>query len=57
MGGERRKGRTIDLGFAWTDLGGVEVGFFDVPGHERFIKNRLAGDRRGRRRAVRGRRR
>ncbi|MEK7251635.1 MAG: selenocysteine-specific translation elongation factor [Actinomycetota bacterium] len=40
---ERRRGLTIDLGFAWTDLGGVDVGFVDVPGHERFIKNMLAG--------------
>ena len=41
---EKRRGLTIDLGFAWTDLGsGVEVGFIDVPGHERFIKNMLAG--------------
>ncbi len=40
---EKRRGLTIDLGFAWTDLGGVEVGFVDVPGHERFIKNMLAG--------------
>ncbi|MBI5156881.1 MAG: selenocysteine-specific translation elongation factor [Acidimicrobiia bacterium] len=40
---EQRRGLTIDLGFAWTDLGGGEVGFVDVPGHERFIKNMLAG--------------
>jgi selenocysteine-specific elongation factor len=41
---ERRRGLTIDLGFAWTDLGtGDETGFVDVPGHERFIKNMLAG--------------
>ena len=41
---EQRRGLTIDLGFAWADLGtGVEVGFVDVPGHERFIKNMLAG--------------
>jgi selenocysteine-specific elongation factor len=40
---EQRRGLTIDLGFAWTDLGGREVGFVDVPGHERFIKNMLAG--------------
>ena len=41
---EKRRGLTIDLGFSWTDLGdGTEVGFVDVPGHERFIKNMLAG--------------
>ncbi len=41
---EKERGLTIDLGFAWTNLGaGVEVGFVDVPGHERFIKNMLAG--------------
>ncbi len=41
---EKRRGLTIDLGFAWTVLpGGPEVGFVDVPGHERFIKNMLAG--------------
>jgi selenocysteine-specific elongation factor len=41
---EKRRGLTIDLGFAWTTLpGGTEVSFVDVPGHERFIKNMLAG--------------
>jgi selenocysteine-specific elongation factor len=41
---EKERGLTIDLGFAWTTLGdGTEVGFVDVPGHERFIKNMLAG--------------
>jgi len=41
---EKRRGLTIDLGFAWTTLeGDVDVGFVDVPGHERFIKNMLAG--------------
>ncbi len=41
---ERRRGLTIDLGFAWAHLpGGREVSFVDVPGHERFIKNMLAG--------------
>jgi selenocysteine-specific elongation factor len=41
---EKARGLTIDLGFAWTRLGdGQEVGFVDVPGHERFIKNMLAG--------------
>jgi selenocysteine-specific elongation factor len=41
---ERRRGLTIDLGFAWTTLpGGPEVAFVDVPGHERFVPNMLAG--------------
>lgn len=41
---EKRRGLTIDLGFAWTTLpSGRVVGFVDVPGHERFIKNMLAG--------------
>lgn len=40
---EKRRGLTIDLGFAWTTVGGVEVSFVDVPGHERFVKNMLAG--------------
>lgn len=41
---EKRRGITIDLGFAHLDLeGGVRVGFVDVPGHERFVKNMLAG--------------
>ncbi|MCL1598936.1 MAG: GTP-binding protein, partial [Actinomycetia bacterium] len=40
---EKQRGLTIDLGFAWTDIGGQAVGFVDVPGHERFIKNMLAG--------------
>ncbi len=40
---EKRRGITIDLGFADLDLGGVRIGFVDVPGHERFIKNMLAG--------------
>src|SRR5713226_9627794 len=41
---EKRRGLTIDLGFAWTTLpSGREVGFVDVPGHERFIGNMLAG--------------
>ncbi len=40
---EKQRGLTIDLGFAWTDIGGRTVGFVDVPGHERFIKNMLAG--------------
>ena len=41
---ERRRGLTIDLGFAWTALPGAgEVAFVDVPGHERFVPNMLAG--------------
>jgi selenocysteine-specific elongation factor len=40
---EKERGLTIDLGFAWTRLGDDVVGFVDVPGHERFIKNMLAG--------------
>jgi selenocysteine-specific elongation factor len=41
---EKARGLTIDLGFAWTKLpGGPEVSFVDVPGHERFMKNMLAG--------------
>src|SRR6516165_1742402 len=55
---EKRRGITIDLGFAHLDLPstalgdteqgrtigeGVRVGFIDVPGHERFVKNMLAG--------------
>ena len=44
---EQRRGLTIDLGFAWTDLDGpsgpVTVSFVDLPGHERFIANMLTG--------------
>src|ERR687896_393817 len=41
---EKRRGLTIDLGFAWLQLpSGHEVGLIDVPGHERFIRNMLAG--------------
>ena len=41
---EKRRGITIDLGFAHLDLGeGIRVGFVDVPGHERFVRNMLAG--------------
>ncbi|MFF5232812.1 selenocysteine-specific translation elongation factor [Dactylosporangium sp. NPDC000521] len=41
---ERRRGMTIDLGFAWTALpSGATVAFVDVPGHERFVPNMLAG--------------
>jgi selenocysteine-specific elongation factor len=40
---EKRRGITIDLGFAFLDLGAVRLGFVDVPGHERFVRNMLAG--------------
>ena len=41
---ERRRGLTIDLGFAWTALpSGAQIAFVDVPGHERFVTNMLAG--------------
>ncbi len=41
---EKERGMTIDLGFAWLRLpSGREVSIVDVPGHERFIKNMLAG--------------
>lgn len=40
---ERRRGLTIDLGFAWTELDGDTLAFVDVPGHERFVPNMLAG--------------
>ncbi|MFC5053381.1 SelB C-terminal domain-containing protein [Saccharothrix xinjiangensis] len=40
---ERRRGLTIDLGFAWTRLASGPVAFVDVPGHERFTANMLAG--------------
>jgi len=41
---EKRRGLTIDLGFAWFTLpSGRDVGVVDVPGHERFIRNMLAG--------------
>jgi len=41
---EKARGISIDLGFAyWRTEGGATVGFVDVPGHERFIRNMLAG--------------
>jgi selenocysteine-specific elongation factor len=45
---EKRRGITIDLGFAYTQLAGpagevLRFGFVDVPGHERFVRNMLAG--------------
>src|SRR3954467_7367068 len=40
---EKARGITIDLGFAWLQDGDLQVGFVDVPGHERFLHNALAG--------------
>src|SRR4051812_11449961 len=40
---EKARGITIDIGFATLDLGDYRLGIVDVPGHERFIKNMLAG--------------
>ena len=41
---EKRRGITIELGFAWVDIpGGERLGIVDVPGHERFVKNMVAG--------------
>ena len=40
---EKRRGITIDIGFATLDLGDYRLGIVDVPGHERFVKNMLAG--------------
>src|SRR5712671_1887838 len=40
---EKRRGITIDLGFAFLEENGVLFGFVDVPGHERFVSNMLAG--------------
>jgi selenocysteine-specific elongation factor len=40
---EKRRGITIDLGFAFLEEAGVRFGFVDVPGHERFVSNMLAG--------------
>jgi selenocysteine-specific elongation factor len=40
---EKARGITIDLGFAHAEIGGYDVAFVDVPGHERFVKNMLAG--------------
>ncbi|BBX18720.1 selenocysteine-specific translation elongation factor [Mycolicibacterium duvalii] len=40
---EQRRGLTIDLGFAWTTLEDRQIAFVDVPGHERFVGNMLAG--------------
>src|SRR5258705_9961885 len=40
---EKARGITIDLGFAHQEIDGVNFAFVDVPGHERFVKNMLAG--------------
>ena len=40
---EKRRGITIDLGFAFLEQNGVRFGLVDVPGHERFVSNMLAG--------------
>lgn len=40
---EKVRGITIDLGFAHAEIEGVHVAFVDVPGHERFVRNMLAG--------------
>src|SRR5579859_5532284 len=40
---EKRRGITIDLGFAFLELPGVRIGFVDVPGHEKFVSNMLSG--------------
>ena len=40
---EKKRGITIDLGFADLEIDNVRLGFVDVPGHERFVKNMLAG--------------
>ncbi len=40
---EKRRGITVDLGFAELSIGDVHFGFVDVPGHEKFVKNMLAG--------------
>ena len=40
---EKRRGLTIDLGFAFTQIAEQQIGFIDVPGHIRFLRNMLAG--------------
>src|SRR5213078_4598847 len=40
---EKKRGITIDIGFAALDLGDYSLGIVDVPGHERFVRNMLAG--------------
>src|SRR6476469_7740540 len=41
---EKARGITIDIGFAHLNLGEYRLGIVDVPGHERFVKNMLAGE-------------
>jgi selenocysteine-specific elongation factor len=40
---EKRRGITIDLGYAFLEMDGVQIAFVDVPGHEKFVRNMLAG--------------
>src|SRR5579862_7256291 len=40
---EKRRGITLDIGFAFLELDDISFGFVDVPGHERFVRNMLAG--------------
>ena len=40
---EKRRGMTIDLGFAYLPRASGTIGFVDVPGHERFVRNMLCG--------------
>ncbi len=40
---EKTRGLTIELGFAYAEFGGKRVGFVDVPGHQKFIRNMIAG--------------
>jgi selenocysteine-specific elongation factor len=40
---EKRRGITLDIGFAFLQIQDVSIGFVDVPGHERFVRNMLAG--------------
>lgn len=40
---ERRRGLSLDLGFAWTRIGAESIAFVDVPGHDRFVPTMLAG--------------
>lgn len=40
---EKRRGITIDIGFAHLEADGIRFGFIDVPGHQRFVKNMLCG--------------
>lgn len=40
---EKKRGITIDLGYAWFDLGDIRAGFIDVPGHEKLISNMVSG--------------